>query len=418
MNNNDYKEKLKMKIAMYNAVEDIKNNYLQKNNKKRRDIFMKKKLIATACASLVLVSGVALAANIVNNKQSRGLGKGIDTAIENGYIAEPNINFINSSDIGIEVTLKNFLMDDMNLSTNLIFDFDDTLKETINIDKIYEVELNDLIVRDEENRIIYGGNDKERFEAYCVENNLEYKFSNFNESYMSSGVNCFIESKGSNHINLLYNMYSDKFPKSKKLYFSFTKISIAEIENNKYIVDGNWEIEVDVPEEMYNRTEDYYKVISCDNSDFNVYAAKATNTGFEIGVIISNIEEPKTDMEKLKKYGKLNELYENKEITYEEAMEIADWYNEWKDLSYPISIKKHNAKGEETNASYVKNENGEIFEYLKSATRNTKTYFIDGNKYDFYETFEMTKYESTDKIKVVLYYYGNPVNIELEKIYN
>ena len=47
--------------------------------------------------------------------------------------------------------------------------------------------------------------------------------------------------------------------------------------------------------------------------------------------------------------------------------------------------------------------------------RKAKTDFIEENKYDFYETFGMTKNDATDRVKVVLYYYGTPVTIELEK---
>ena len=36
-------------------------------------------------------------------------------------------------------------------------------------------------------------------------------------------------------------------------------------------------------------------------------------------------------------------------------------------------------------------------------------------EYDFYETFEMTKYDATDKIILVIDYYGEPVHIVLEK---
>lgn len=66
--------------------------------------------------------------------------------------------------------------------------------------------------------------------------------------------------------------------------------------------------------------------------------------------------------------------------------------------------------------SYVENENGKKFEITLSPSRKAKTYYIEGNKYDFYETFSMTKYDTTDKIKAVLYYYGKPVTIELEKV--
>ena len=51
-----------------------------------------------------------------------------------------------------------------------------------------------------------------------------------------------------------------------------------------------------------------------------------------------------------------------------------------------------------------------------SPGRKQNKKFQDGNKFDFYETFEMIKSTSTNKIKAVLYYFGEPVTIELEKI--
>ena len=69
-----------------------------------------------------------------------------------------------------------------------------------------------------------------------------------------------------------------------------------------------------------------------------------------------------------------------------------------------------------TYCSYVENSNGEKFECTMSPSRRAKADLLEGNKYDFYETFGMTKYDATDKIKVVLYYYGEPVTIELEKV--
>ncbi len=122
---------------------------------------------------------------------------------------------------------------------------------------------------------------------------------------------------------------------------------------------------------MYNRTDEYYKVVNCDNSNFYIYSAKVTDTGFEIGAIISNMEKTIDDTTEYKKI--LN--------------------------------------------SYIENENGDKFYCTLSPSRRTNGYFIDeNNQYDFYETFGMTKYNATNKIKVVLYYYGKPVTIQLEKI--
>lgn len=416
MDNREDLEKLKLEIAMFNATNEIEKksrNYLQKNNEKMRINLIKRKVIATVCASFVLVSGIVVATNIKN--KDRGLGGGIETAVENGYIEKANVQFINANDIGLNVTLEDFLMDDTNLSANLIFEFENSLNETVNLEDIYEIELKDLIIRDEENRILYGGNDEERFKNYCTQNNLNYKYGEFNENYMNSGVGCFIESKGYNNINLLYNMYSDNFPRSQKLYFSFTKLSIAEKEGRKVIINGNWKVSVDVPEKMYNRTEEYYKVVSCDNDDFEVYTAKTTETGFEFGVIISNIEKPEFEIEEMKKWQTADEDYKNKKISEEEYDKLINESREYLYLNTPISLSNYKINNKQLQMSYVENENGQKYECTFSPSRRSRGKFLEKNKYDFYETFSMTKYNATDKIKVVLYYYGELVHIELEK---
>lgn len=400
-------------------------NYKTSNFGKNKGRFIiKRRIIAAICASFILISGVVVATNIKNNKKSdRGLGEGVDTAIENGYIETPNKEFISVDNIGAKVTIENFLMDDVNLSVNFVLQFDETIKDVVNLENIKEVDLKNLIVRDEGNRIIYCNADEETFTSYCKEYNLDYIYEEFNDNYINTGVTAFIESKSSDFLKLMYNMYSDGFPKSKKLYFSFNGIEIIEYENEiekQYVINGYWYENFDVPKEMYNRTEEHYRVITCDNKDINVYTAKVTNTGFEIGVIISNIERPEFDKQKYDEFIVLSKAYNKREISYEEFEEIAKWYYNLRYLNYPISTSTDIGKyiGEETFPSYVENEIGEKFECNFSPSRRCKNHFLEGNKFDFYETFNMVKNNSTQNIKVVLYYYGQPVTIELEKIDN
>ena len=89
-------------------------------------------------------------------------------------------------------------------------------------------------------------------------------------------------------------------------------------------------------------------------------------------------------------------------------------------MNYPISISSDQfaLTKEKPIPSYVENEMGEKFECNFSPSRRCKNLFLEGNKFDFYETFNMVKNNSTQNIKVVLYYYGQPVTIELEKIDN
>lgn len=329
------------------------------------------------------------------------------------------MNFVNSEtsieveeniveNINVEFKVDNFIMDDYNLSTELVFNFDETINEYCNLNNIHSIELKDLIITDEENRVIYGGTDKEKFEKYCDDNNLNYTFGETdNENYMNCGLNSFISyyNIDSNQIKLMYNIYSENFPKSKSLKFSFTKIVIIENENtdNNITLEGNWNIELDVPEKMYNRTDDYYKVLSCSNPNFDVYTSKVSESGFEIGLIINNIEKPQSPEQFL---NSLNNA------TPEEYNKLQSEY--WMART-PIDISGNN--GENT-ISYIENSNKEKFFCTMSPSRQYINEFLNDNKFNFYETFSLTKSDASDMLTVILYYYGEPVEIKLEKIEN
>lgn len=138
---------------------------------------------------------------------------------------------------------------------------------------------------------------------------------------------------------------------------------------------------------MYNRTEEYYKVISCENPDFEIYTTKVTDTGFEIGLIVSNTRE-----------------------IMEETRKIWEAWDESNDAESRKLIAKQLLK------NHIIDVNGDKFYCTMSPSRKNDRQYLEENQYNFYETFELTKAIATDKIKVILYYYGEPVTIELEKI--
>lgn len=426
MKTNIYK-KLKEEIAINNFEEEINYKYSYTKNM-IGGYTMKKRIIAIICGSLTLVSGIAFAANFANN--FRGLGGGVDTAIQSGYIEKTDMNFINSNttvestnklvnDLPVNVKVEDFLMDDVNLSTQFNLKFDKKINDIIDYDNIKNIELEDLIILDEENRIIYSGNNKNRFEDFCTEHNLNYSFGENNENYINSGLNYFPNfiNEGEDAVSLIYNIYAEEFPKSKKLTYYFKDIVISQKNSEeKVYISGNWKFEFDVPEKMYTRTKEYYKVISCDNEQFKIYTANVSDTGLEIGLRIKDIEMPTRTLsiEDLKQMQTINEDLENQKISQEEANKLKTKYEDFVYKNNPISISDY----ENRKASYVEKDNGEIFQSTLSPTRKAHKKWVDKNEYDFYETFSMTKYNSTNKIKLVLFYYDQPVTIELEKINN
>lgn len=422
----------KCRNALKNAL------YTKETSKNSKYAFFK--TFATLCVGIILISSVVVATNYNKIINYFGLGNGIDTAVENGYIEETNMNYVTSfstledgekaiilSNTKTNVKIDNFLMDDLNLSVNFDFEFDETINETVNFNNIRNIELRDLIITDEENRIIYSKATKEVFDEYCKKNDLPYIFGEFNENYMNNGLNSFIKyrDQATNQINLIYNMYADGYPKSKTLKFSFSEILITEIDKEEIekntILVGEWNIIVEIPEKMYKRQTIPYRVVSCSNEDFKITTAFATDTGFEIGIIINNMEKPEYYLQLLDEEIK-KEIDEGK-ITEAEAEERGNellkttkyktLMSEWRPIE-DTPIAELGIENIEA-TSYLENEKGKKFEKSLSPTRRQDANFIDGNRFSYYETFKLTKYEITNKLKVQIMFKGEPIVIELEK---
>lgn len=444
------KKLTKDKITVSNFQKD-------QNMSNRNKRISMRKISAVACICLVLTSGIVFAKDIekfVRERFNFGLGDGVDSAAENGYIAEPEMEKIESEtkvealevdlgtvvdNINTSVKIDSFLMDDYNLSVEFAFEFDDNIKEVVDLNKLDQITLNDLIVLDEEKRIIFSSTymGETKFKEFCKEHELDFKYGEFNENYMNNGLNWFPQGirKDLNQCTLVYNMYTEGYPKSKELDFYFNQITITEQEyvgedrtTKNITLTGNWNIHVDVPEKMYNRTSESYRVVSCENEKFNVYTAKVMDTGFELGIMISDMVQPEFPTELVKKQIEISNKYKN---VIEQTGASKEWeeflkqgenkkiWNDYQTKAHPIDVMGYDVfivgEQEDSDGCYIINSNGEKFKSTMSPSRKANANYVKGNQFDFYETFGMTKYDATDKITAVIEFYGEPVKIELEK---
>ena len=410
------------------AVSNFEEEYTLKEKNYWRVYEMKKRIIAISMGAIMLASGVAFGFHgeeILS--YMKGLGNGIDTAANNGYIEKTDMetmqqdttvenNIIDNVKVGAKI--DDFIMDDYNLSVKFDFEFDENIDKIINLENIKNIELSDLCVLDENNTMLYS--------------------ASFNENATNSGLNSFIKvnSKELRKIELQYNMYVDKYPKSRKLSFNFSKIEFQEMDKNKKtVLSGNWNINIDVPEKFYNRSEAYYKVVSSTNDNFNIYSAKLTDTGFEFGMTIKDEHKPtypeavKNERKNIiEQYGILNEdgLYtsESQKIMSQKINELSvtspykELLEEYEKKDTPILSRglTLDVKSDIENGCYVMNNKGEKFECTMSPSRKCNYNFIDGDKYDFYETYSMTKYDATNDITMVVNYRGTLEYIKLQKV--
>ena len=141
----------------------------------------------------------------------------------------------------------------------------------------------------------------------------------------------------------------------------------------------------------------------------------ASETGFCLGAIVSNVVEPPfIDSKYLE--GMINK-HDNGEMTEEEwagfLEELDQMWTEREIIKRSNWIKDENGKMTKERVSHVENEKGQKF---YSALLMKKNDFLEGEKYDFLDVYQMTKNDLTDELTVKLYMKDSVVDVELKKI--
>lgn len=383
----------------------IRDAFNKKTSKKQRGI-----RFATAICSVIIIStGVVYATEIKDFiiKNFYNYNSGVDTAIENGFIDEPEMNYTDSDDKEIlnenksntEIKVKNMLMDDYSLS----FTFSLKMDKNININEIKDLRFKKVLISDENNNILHCDL-KEPFDKFCSENKLDYEFLNHNENYISNSYNSYITSRNPEMgtIDLVFNLYNNRenpYPKSKELRIQIDEICIFETEakelEKEKILNINEDISFNINEKFSSREDISYKVIETNYNDIKVTEASLKETEFFFSFELET--EPfykETDSEEVKQE-KINE------------------YNKYYG---PVKYGGHIAVTD----CYIENELGEKFDTFGTIVSIPTTIDLEKGMLKHKNSFTLTKYNQTDKLKIhfKLNLPNNERNvcIELEKI--
>lgn len=373
--NNDYD---KIDNLFFNYFEDNTNvpniivdgikTALYKRKIKNKVLVLIKRIIITIIGTLTVVSGLAFAKdikilfeNLVENMFGN-YNNGITTAVENGYIEDIDMEYIESNNT--KVKIDHITLDNYNLG--IVFNIESNIKDYIK--DFYNVRLINLLIMDENNNVLFAEyENQEDFYRYCEENNLDkgkYGIGNAN-----CGSNGDILNKNDN--NIIYSFYttSEGFPQSRELKIKFnkiallsTKLSSNNIENYTTTVNGDWE--------------------------FNINLEKSKTIRKTIEYSVTNINDHKTTIEKA-------------------SLSMSNMRLELITNSNKIDFKKlHTREGLNVNdmipfhECYIETSNGKKFFESNSSNNGYDT--LENKKIKYYTTFDYTYFDKSETIKIVL----------------
>lgn len=283
MDNKELKDKLKFKIAM-SEIDDE-----EKAKMKKLNSFNK---LATAACFILLISGATFADaisekvyDIYNFRKKYHIETKLpEEVVNNQEKLEEVINNQNAiipwderaaktvECKNLDVNITDIHMDSYYMTFYANINFPEEVTEKMPLENIYLVRFPDLVIRDENDNIlfcmeenklkeIFATDDLEAIKSnpkYCISEVTHYSFENYNEL-------------GKNPYKMYYDINTRMpscYPKSKKLTFEFTKIALDSpeasyrIDDKHYLhqdqtltVIGDWKIEIDVPQKYYERED-------------------------------------------------------------------------------------------------------------------------------------------------------------------
>ena len=173
-------------------------------------------------------------------------------------------------------------------------------------------------------------------------------------------------------------------------------------------IDGNWEINIKVPEKFYNRNSTDYHVTYCSDPSLNVLNAKLYDTCMKISfnLPITDKNYSKAIIDTLSSYVDTNNNYiemQNGLKNFNNALNSDTTLN-----NQVLQFVKNSV----TNP-FIVNENEKEF-YRTTSNDMENSYIIFPNNIFYIETFSLTKYEATNKLKLFINYNNKIIEIDLE----
>lgn len=373
-----FKEKIK-KSDKYNIV--IQRALFDEKITNKNNLAILKR-VACVIFLCILATGIIftkdISAFIGKHLLNINSNEGIRAAIENDYIHETNMEPSSYNDVSIKI--DEIIMDKFNLL--ILFDI-----ETPKVEKIQNIKIENLIITDEkDNYIVLKLESSDEYKEFYEEQNIKQNYKNIalnNGAYYEQLV-----IKQNKNLKFKYTTHSEEFPKSKILNVKIKNLIFEFEKGNNEKILGEWNFSIDLPEKMYNRKVKLYNETDENTEDISIVKAEVSNT--------------ETRIELTTKWGE--PVYTDEDSEEEKRRKIDEVFN-----------KNHSIKEILIKDEYIENSNGERFYPVINSNDDNGGYnqMLDGTL-RYWQTFNLTEYNATDTLKLVLNKQGKIIEINLK----
>lgn len=208
----------------------------------------------------IMTTGIVFAKDIVNFIKSifTNTTPAIETAVQNGYVQNVDMEYVYSNDIGVKV--ESLIIDDLNLDIAFAYKHNDN---TIN-----SIRLEEYSIINENEDVIYDTNYRQKDKINLVNQIVR------SEPTIKTNDETYNES-------ILFKFTNDKNV-FKEIFININKLKVIKKDNSIEYIIGNWNFKINLNEKMLENKEYEYTTLNTDTiQELN---AKMTATGFTIQV--------------------------------------------------------------------------------------------------------------------------------------
>ncbi len=297
-----YEKNKDIPLSTQNTIDNTIDNIFAKKSTKHKssfDFILKRVAILVISLSAITASTV-FAKDIINFFTSifTNSNEGVDTAVENGYVQNVDMDFIEDNNLGVKVDYV--LMDDHNLNISFVYKYMGN-----DVEQITGLDFMDITIKDEkENVLCVLSQDNQADNNTTIIQNIA-KFVNNQQIIDNSTIRSSLW------------ITSESLPKSEILYISINNISL-KTENKIINIDGNWNFSINLVDKFVYRTSYKY---NCSNNkyvnnvetlltDTSLSIALELNTSFDKNIIYSHNSTILRDVNN-KDYSRIRMLFKN-----------------------------------------------------------------------------------------------------------